>query len=84
MGILAWIVFGLIAGVVARFLMPGNVPMGLVGTIILGILGAVVGGFIGTQMGWGDVYGFDLRSILLAIGGGVVVLFIVGLLRRRS
>jgi uncharacterized membrane protein YeaQ/YmgE (transglycosylase-associated protein family) len=84
MGILAWIVFGLIAGVVARFLMPGNVPMGLVGTIILGILGAVVGGFIGTQMGWGDVYGFDLRSILLAIGGGVVVLFIVGLLRRGS
>lgn len=84
MGILAWIVLGLIAGVVARFLMPGNVPMGLVGTIILGIVGAVVGGFIGTQMGWGDVYGFDLRSILLAIGGGVVVLFIVGLLRRGS
>jgi uncharacterized membrane protein YeaQ/YmgE (transglycosylase-associated protein family) len=38
--------------------------MGLAGTILLGIVGAVVGGFIGTQMGWGDVHGFNLRSIL--------------------
>jgi len=84
MGILAWIVMGLVAGVLARFLMPGKVPMGLVGTILLGIVGAVVGGFIGTQMGWGDVHGFDLRSLGLAVGGGVLVLFIVGLLRKGS
>jgi uncharacterized membrane protein YeaQ/YmgE (transglycosylase-associated protein family) len=84
MGILAWIVLGLVAGVLARFLMPGTQTMGIIGTIILGIVGAVVGGFIGTQMGWGDVHGFDLRSIGLAIGGGVLVLFIVGLLRRGS
>lgn len=84
MGILAWIVLGLVAGVLARFIMPGRAPMGLSGTIILGIIGAVVGGFIGTQLGWGNVHGFDLRSLLLAIGGGVVVLFIVGLLRKGS
>lgn len=82
MGILAWIVMGLVAGVLARFLMPGKVPMGLVGTILLGIVGAVVGGFIGTQMGWGNVHGFDLRSLGLAVGGGVLVLFIAGLLRK--
>jgi uncharacterized membrane protein YeaQ/YmgE (transglycosylase-associated protein family) len=84
MGILAWIVLGLVAGVLARLIMPGRAPMGLVGTIILGIVGAVVGGFIGTQLGWGNVYGFDLRSLLLAVGGGIVVLFIVGLLRQGS
>lgn len=84
MGILAWIVMGLVAGVLARFLMPGKVPMGLVSTILLGIIGAVVGGFIGTQMGWGNVHGFDLRSLALAVGGGVLVLFIVGLLRKGS
>lgn len=84
MGILTWIVMGLLAGVLTRFLMPGIQPMGLVGTILLGIVGAVVGGFIGIQMGWGDVHGFDLRSLGLAIGGGVLVLFIIGLLRKGS
>ncbi len=84
MGILAWIVLGLVAGVLARFLMPGKVPMGMVGTILLGIVGAVVGGAIGAQMGWGSVHGFDLRSLLLAVFGGVVVLFIVGLLQKRA
>lgn len=84
MGILTWIVMGLLAGVLTRFFMPGIQPMGLVGTILLGIVGAVVGGFIGIQMGWGDVHGFDLRSLGLAIGGGVLVLFIIGLLRKGS
>lgn len=84
MGILAWIVLGLVVGVLARFLMPGTQPMGLVRTILLGIVGAVVGGIIGTQMGWGNVYGFDLRSLGLAIGGGLLVLFIIGLLQKGS
>jgi uncharacterized membrane protein YeaQ/YmgE (transglycosylase-associated protein family) len=55
MGILAWIVMGLVAGVLARFLMPGTQPMELVRTILLGIGGAVVGGIIGTQISWGNV-----------------------------
>lgn len=75
MGILSWIVFGLIAGAAARFLKPGEDPAGLILTIILGILGAVVGGFIGTQLGWGDVTGFDFKSFLLAIGGAILLLF---------
>jgi uncharacterized membrane protein YeaQ/YmgE (transglycosylase-associated protein family) len=75
-------VFGLIAGAIARFLMPGKVPGGIIVTILLGIVGAVVGGFIGTQLGFGDVSGFDLGSVLLAVGGGVLVLFIYGLLTK--
>lgn len=79
MGILAWIVLGLVAGYLARLLMPGRAPGGLVATIVLGIIGAVVGGFIGTQLGFGDVSRFDLRSLVLAVVGGVVVLFLFGM-----
>jgi uncharacterized membrane protein YeaQ/YmgE (transglycosylase-associated protein family) len=81
-GILLWAVFGLIAGAIAKFLMPGKAPGGIIVTIALGIVGAVVGGFIGTQLGFGDISGFDLRSMLLAVGGGVLVLFIYGLVTR--
>ena len=84
MGIIAWIFLGLLVGILARFFMPGRQPMGLIGTILLGIVGAVVGGFIGTQMGWGQVKGFDLRSLGLAILGGVLVLFLVWLFQRGS
>jgi uncharacterized membrane protein YeaQ/YmgE (transglycosylase-associated protein family) len=81
-GILLWALFGLIAGAIAKFLMPGKGPGGILVTIILGIVGAVVGGFIGAQLGFGDISGFDLRSMLLAVGGGVLVLFIYGLATR--
>jgi len=79
MGILLWALFGLIAGAIAKFLMPGRAPGGIVLTMILGIVGAVVGGFVGAQLGFGDISGFDLRSMLLAVGGGVLVLFLFGL-----
>jgi uncharacterized membrane protein YeaQ/YmgE (transglycosylase-associated protein family) len=84
MGIIAWIFMGLLVGILARFFMPGPQPLGLVRTILLGIVGAVVGGFIGAQMGWGQVRGFDLRSLGLAILGGVLVLFLVWLFQRGS
>jgi uncharacterized membrane protein YeaQ/YmgE (transglycosylase-associated protein family) len=82
MGILLWVVFGLIAGAVAKYLMPGNAPGGIVATIILGIIGAVVGGFLGTLLGFGNISGFDLRSMALAVGGGIVVLLIYGLVSK--
>lgn len=82
MGILAWIVFGLIAGVLARLIMPGKAPGGIIATIILGIIGALVGGFLGTQMGFGDLSGFDLRSMAMAVGGGLVILFVFSMLTR--
>jgi uncharacterized membrane protein YeaQ/YmgE (transglycosylase-associated protein family) len=77
-----WAVFGLIAGAIAKFLMPGKNPGGIIATIVLGIIGAVVGGFIGAQLGFGDISGFDLRSMALAVGGGILVLLIYGLMTR--
>ena len=55
MGIVAWIVLGLIAGLLAKLIMPGKDPGGIIITILLGIAGALVGGFFGTQLGFGDV-----------------------------
>lgn len=75
MGILSWIIFGLIAGAIARYIMPGKDPGGFVVTIIVGIAGAIVGGFIGSLLGLGSVNSFDFRSMLLAIGGALVVLW---------
>jgi uncharacterized membrane protein YeaQ/YmgE (transglycosylase-associated protein family) len=83
MSILYWAVFGLIAGAIAKFLMPGRAPGGIIMTMILGIVGAVVGGFIGTLVGFGDVTNFDLRSLALAVVGGVIVLAIFGMAARR-
>ncbi len=74
MGIFSWIVFGLIAGALAKFLMPGRDPGGIFVTILVGIGGAVLGGFVSTQIGLGTVTGFDLRSIGIAIGGAFVLL----------
>jgi uncharacterized membrane protein YeaQ/YmgE (transglycosylase-associated protein family) len=82
MGILLWALFGLIAGAIAKFLMPGKQPGGIIMTIVLGIVGAVVGGFIGTWLGIGNVSEFDLKSMAIAVGGGVLVLFIYGLMMK--
>ena len=82
MGILSWIVFGLIAGCIARFFMPGKAPGGIIATIVLGIIGAIVGGYIGTLLGFGDLSGFDFRSLAIAVVGGLVVLFVFGLLTK--
>jgi len=84
MGIISWIIFGLIAGALAKWIMPGkNEPQGCVITIILGILGAVVGGFIGTRLGMGDVSGFNLSSFGLAVGGAIILLLIYGAITKR-
>ena len=82
MGILLWALFGLIAGAIAKFIMPGKQGGGIIITIVLGIVGAIVGGFIGTQLGFGDFSGFDFRSMLLAVGGGIVVLLVYGLVTK--
>lgn len=75
MGILTWIVFGLLAGVVAKVIMPGKDPGGWIITILIGIAGAVVGGWIGTQLGFGSVSGFNLKSFGIAVGGALLLLF---------
>ena len=76
MGILSWIILGLIAGALAKFIMPGKDPGGCLITVILGIVGAVVGGFLGSLVGLGRVESFDLGGIFIATLGAIVVLII--------
>lgn len=74
MGILGWILFGLIVGIVAKLLMPGRDPGGFIVTILLGIVGALLGGFLGRVAGW---YGpNDAAGFLMSVLGAVLVLFI--------
>ena len=84
MGIASWIVLGLVAGVLAKMLMPGKDPGGIIVTTVLGVAGALVGGFIGTQLGFGNVSGFDLRSLAIAVGGAILLLYLHRALRRRG
>ena len=76
MGILSWIIFGLIAGAIAKFLHPGDEPGGFLVTIIIGVLGAVVGGFIASALGLGTVDGFNLGSLGISILGAILLLFL--------
>ena len=74
MSVLGWILFGLLVGVVAKLLMPGRDPGGMIVTILLGIVGALVGGFLGRVLGWyreGDPVG-----VLMAVMGAILVLFV--------
>jgi uncharacterized membrane protein YeaQ/YmgE (transglycosylase-associated protein family) len=82
LGVLGWILFGLVVGIVAKLLMPGRDPGGLIITTILGIVGAVMGGFLGRTLGFygpGEPAGF-----LMATLGAVVLLFIYRMLRRPA
>jgi uncharacterized membrane protein YeaQ/YmgE (transglycosylase-associated protein family) len=82
---LYWIVLGLIAGTLAKFLVPGRDPSGCIFTILLGVVGALLGGFLGSYLGWGavDRGSLDLRNIALATGGAIVLLLLGRLVRRR-
>ena len=85
MGILSWIVLGLIAGALAKIIMPGQQGGGLIRTTVLGVVGALIGGYLGTNLfGFGQVSGFDMRSMGVAVGGALLVLFVYGLLQKRD
>ena len=73
---LYWILLGLIAGAIAKFLMPGRDPAGCIFTIVLGIVGALLGGWIGTRLGFGQVTvgELDLRNIAIATLGALILL----------
>lgn len=75
MAIISWIIMGLIVGVLAKWIMPGNDPGGLIITILIGVAGAFVGGFVGSLAGLGRVTGFNLMSLLLATGGALLLLY---------
>jgi len=83
MGIFFWIIMGLIVGALAKFLMPGDDPGGIIVTILIGIAGAFIGGFVGAKLGLGTVSGFNLGSIALATGGALLLLIIYRLVKRQ-
>lgn len=76
MGIISWIVLGAIVGVIAKLIMPGKDPGGMIVTILLGIAGAFVGGYISTILGFGSVTGFNILSLVIAVGGALILLII--------
>jgi len=82
MGIISWIVLGLIAGLLGKAIMPGRDPGGFFLTIVLGITGAFVGGWIGTSMGIASFNGFTLQGILVAAAGSIVLLALYRFLKR--
>lgn len=90
MGIIAWIVLGLIAGAIAKLIYPGNQGGGIIATIILGILGALVGGYLGqTLLGSGTAAAasagaLSIGSIFFAVLGAIILIFIWGLIARRA
>lgn len=83
MSILAWIVLGLIAGAIAKAIMPGNDPGGIIVTILIGIVGAFLGGFLGSMIAGTGLSGFSLWSIVLAVVGSILLLWIYRLATRR-
>ncbi len=81
---LYWILLGLLAGSLAKFLVPGRDPSGCIITVLLGIVGAFIGGVIGSSLGWGSINSgsFDMRSIGLATLGAILLLVLGRMVRR--
>jgi uncharacterized membrane protein YeaQ/YmgE (transglycosylase-associated protein family) len=84
-GIIGWIVLGLLAGLIAKALMPGAERVGVIPTTLLGIGGALLGGFIATALGFGDPIDelFDLSTWLAAIVGALLILYLWNAIRDR-
>ena len=82
---LSWLLLGLVAGSLAKFLVPGRDPSGCIITVLLGIVGAFLGGLIGAGLGWGGATAgsLELRSVALATLGAVVVLLLGRLILSR-
>ncbi len=83
MGILSWILLGLVAGAIAKAIHPGPDPGGWIITILLGIGGAFVGGLVGSLLGWGAVDSFSIKNLLLAVGGSILLLWLYGKMKKR-
>jgi uncharacterized membrane protein YeaQ/YmgE (transglycosylase-associated protein family) len=84
MGIISWIFLGLIAGALAKFLVPGKDPGGFFITILIGIVGGVLGGFLGSFMGLGKIESFDLGGVIIATLGAIILLILYRLFRKGT
>ncbi|GAA3356746.1 MULTISPECIES: GlsB/YeaQ/YmgE family stress response membrane protein [Saccharopolyspora] len=84
MGILSWIIFGLIAGAIAKFILPGRDPGGIIVTILIGVVGGLLGGWISSQFGGQGVTGFSVMSFVWAVIGSLILLIAYRLVFNRS
>jgi uncharacterized membrane protein YeaQ/YmgE (transglycosylase-associated protein family) len=83
-GLISWIVVGLIAGLLARWVTPGPDPGGIIVTVLVGMAGASVGGFVVGILGGGGATGLNVWSILVATIGALILLFLYNLIARRT
>jgi uncharacterized membrane protein YeaQ/YmgE (transglycosylase-associated protein family) len=83
MSILAWIVVGIIAGWLARMVVPGEGPGGIIGDLVIGVIGAIIGGWVFRSFGHSGVTGINIGSIIVAFIGGVILLLIIRALTGR-
>ena len=84
MGLISWIVVGLIAGLLARWITPGPDPGGIIVTVLVGMAGASVGGFLVGILGGAGATGLNVWSILVATLGALILLFLYNLIARRT
>jgi uncharacterized membrane protein YeaQ/YmgE (transglycosylase-associated protein family) len=85
MGIIGWILLGLLAGLIAKAIVPGADRAGIILTTLLGVAGALLGGFVATALGWGDPIDefFDLSTWVAAITGAAIILVVWNAIRGR-
>lgn len=81
---IVWIIFGALAGWIASMIAKTNDEQGALGNIIVGLLGAVVGGYVMRALGGSGVTGFNFTSLLVAVAGAVVLLFLYNVIRRKA
>ena len=84
MGLGSWVLMGLVAGAIARFLLPGKDPGGCIMTPLIGVVGALIGGFGATYLGFGGISGFDVRSLVIAILGAIALLIVLRLFKGEK
>jgi uncharacterized membrane protein YeaQ/YmgE (transglycosylase-associated protein family) len=85
MGVIAFIILGLIAGAIAKTVWKGNEPGGMLGTLLVGVAGALIGGLVASAAGLGELSGFfSLGTWLIAIAGALLFLFVFDLVARRT
>lgn len=82
MGIILWIIFGALAGWIASLIMKTDAQQGAIGNIVIGIVGALIGGFVMSLIGSTGVTGFNLYSLLVAILGAIILIWIIGAMRK--
>ncbi|MDX1522032.1 MAG: GlsB/YeaQ/YmgE family stress response membrane protein [Anaerolineae bacterium] len=82
LNIILWIIYGLVVGVLAKFIMPGRDPGGLIVTILLGIAGAFVGGFLASLVGLGSLTSFSLSNLIISVLGAIILLAIYRAMKK--